>query len=254
MFSLRRPPPVFGSGLLDAVHEQSIQALADPEDRDGDGISGRPNIVWNIRERKQTIGKFGLKASAPTALQQVAGAYATDMGVTNSLLPRGNKNPELDSSTLDRTSFYVQTLAVPSPRNQDDPTVIRGREIFREIGCGKCHAETLQTGDHQIPELSNQLIHPFTDLLLHDMGSELADGRPEFQASGNEWRTAPLWGIGLVPIVIGDAEVSYLHDGRARTLEEAVLWHGGEGLAARNTFAALTLADRDALIQFLRSL
>lgn len=255
MFSLRRPPPVFGLGLIDAVDPQTIQALADPDDSDGDGISGRSNLVWNLSEKRPTVGKFGFKAGAPSVLQQVAGAYATDMGVTNPLFPSGtSRAPELSQKIQARTAFYVQTLAVPKARDQDNPSVVRGRELFDTIGCGGCHVTSLQTGEYAIPELSHQIIHPFSDLLLHDMGEGLADQRPEFQATGSEWRTTPLWGLGLAELVLGGRDVSYLHDGRARTLEEAILWHSGEGQASRDTFIALEQNDRAQLIQFLRSL
>jgi len=254
MFSLRRPPPVFGAGLLEAVSVESLVALSDAEDLDHDGISGRPNFVLNVTNGRRSVGKFGFKASAPTVLQQVAGAYSTDMGVSNPLFPAGDRTPDITRRLLERTVFYTQTLAVPLARAQDDFVVRQGREIFGAIGCNRCHIESLTTGHHSIQELSRQNIQPFTDLLLHDMGAGLADHRPDFSASGSEWRTTPLWGIGLTEVVLGPREVSYLHDGRARTLQEAILWHGGEGENAKRAFIELAASERDSLIKFLRSL
>lgn len=254
LMSLRRPPPVFGAGLLEAVDAATILALADPEDSDGDGISGRANIVWNQRERRTAVGKFGYKAAAPTVLQQVAAAYSTDMGVTNPIFLMGDRPPDISQSILGHTVFYTQTLAVPTARDQDNVTLQAGKELFESLGCATCHTQTLSTGQHAIAALSQQTIHPFTDLLLHDMGDGLADGRPEFLASSREWRTTPLWGIGLTQTVLGDGEATYLHDGRARTLEEAVLWHGGEAEASQRGFVGLPVGEREMLIQFLRSL
>lgn len=254
MFSLRRPPPVFGVGLLEAVDASTIIAHADPDDVDLDGISGRANIVWNQRERRTSIGRFGFKAASPSVLQQVAAAYSTDMGVTNPLFPMGDRIPDITRATLDLTTFYTRTLAVPRARGQDDIRVQTGRLAFESLGCARCHTSTLTTGQHTNSALSYQTIHPFTDLLLHDMGEELADGRSEFMATSREWRTSPLWGIGLTQTVLGGGEATYLHDGRARTLEEAILWHGGEAEPSRRGFAALSASERDMLIRFLRSL
>ena len=241
-------------GLLEALDAGTILDRADPDDVDLDGISGRANIVWNQRERRTSIGRFGFKAAAPSVLQQVAAAYSTDMGVTNQLFPMEDRIPDISRATLDLTAFYTRTLAVPRARAQNDPVVIRGREIFEILGCAKCHTPTLLTGQHSIPQLAHQTIHPFTDLLLHDMGDGLADGRPEFLASSREWRTTPLWGIGLTQAVLGNGEATYLHDGRASTLEEAILWHGGEAETSQKSFVGLAATERDALIQFLRSL
>jgi CxxC motif-containing protein (DUF1111 family) len=154
---------------------------------------------------------------------------------------------------LNSVVLYVQTLAVPSRRNFDDPAVKSGKTLFRQIGCASCHITELKTGIHpEIPELSNQTIHPYTDLLLHDMGEELADNRPDYKADGREWRTPPLWGIGLIEIVNG--HTFFLHDGRARNLEEAILWHNGEGKASKENFVKLSKENREALIKFLKSL
>lgn len=254
MTSLRRPPPVFGVGLLDAIDDESIQALADPSDTNHDGISGRINTVWDVVKERRSIGKFGWKAAAPTVMQQIATAYAADMGVSNPVMPPGAKKPDIDYHALLLTIFHSQTLAVPQARDQNVPAVIRGKEIFQSLQCNSCHIMTLITGRHDIPELSHQTIHPFTDLLLHDLGPGLADNRPEFRASGSEWRTPPLWGIGLTKSALNGGKENYLHDGRARTLEEAILWHGGEGKAARERFEQLSREDRAKLIEFLRSL
>ena len=254
LFSLRRAPPVFGSGLLEAVSSGDILALADPVDSNSDGISGRANVVWDVAARSTAIGRFGFKAGAPTLKQQVAAAYATDMGVTNPLFRGTDKKPDISNRILDATTFYTASLAVPRARRQDDPAVQRGKASFTSFGCAQCHTAELRTTGGATAALSNLTIHPFTDLLLHDMGSGLADGRSEFQASGSEWRTTPLWGIGLSGVVLGSRPESYLHDGRARTLEEAILWHGGEGAGAKDRFVAASASERDELIQFLRSL
>lgn len=252
--SLRRAPPVFGSGLLDAISGDSILANADPNDTNGDGISGRANVVWNVQTRTSTIGRFGFKAGSPTLLQQVAAAYATDMGVSNALFRVRHEKPEISSRILNATTFYSATLGIPRARNQSDPVVTRGRDLFTSLGCNACHTPTFTTGAGAHASLSYQVIHPFSDLLLHDMGDGLADGRPEFLATGTEWRTTPLWGIGLAETVLKGKPATYLHDGRARTLEEAILWHGGEASTAQNGYKTLAASDRDALIQFLRSL
>lgn len=254
MFSLRRAPPVFGAGLLEAIDRATILSLADPDDADGNGISGRPNMVWSQRERKTVLGRFGFKASSPSVLQQVAAAYSTDMGVTNPLFPMGDRPADITNRVLGLTVFYTQTLAVPRARDQGSASVQAGQQMFQNLGCVECHTPTLTTGQHSIAALSNQTIHPFTDLLLHDMGEGLADGRPDFLATSREWRTTPLWGIGLAQTVLGNSEVSYLHDGRARSLEEAILWHGGEAGASREAFVQAAATERDELIQFLRSL
>jgi CxxC motif-containing protein (DUF1111 family) len=262
MLSPRVALPVFGRGLLEAVPEDDLLALAD--DLAGDGVSGRPNYVRDRATQSVRFGRFGWKAGQPTLLQQAAAAYRNDMGVTNPIFPtesaegqpqddgRGDE-PEIDLATVEVAAFYTQTLAVPARRDVDDPEVRRGRALFEEIRCAACHVPTLRTGTLPgVPSVSNQTIHPYTDLMLHDMGEGLADGRPEFLATGREWRTPPLWGIGLTRIVHG--EVHLLHDGRARTLTEAILWHGGEAEASRERFRALPRAERDALRAFLESL
>lgn len=250
--SLRIPPPVFGLGLLEAVSDQTILKLADPEDKNQDGISGQANKVWDAQQKSEAVGRFGWKAGNPTLIQQNAGAFVNDMGISNPLFSDGETATDIDQPTLDLTTFYVQTLAVPARTMLDNPQVQQGEKLFTQANCVACHLPTLKTGNHPIPELANQTIHPYTDLLVHDLGSELADNRPEFQASGTEWRTPALWGIGLTQTVLPYS--GYLHDGRARTLEEAILWHGGEAENSKQAFKALSQDDRNALVKFLKSL
>jgi CxxC motif-containing protein (DUF1111 family) len=267
MLSPRVANQMIGLGLLEAVPEADILALADPTDADGDGISGRPNTVWDALNNRMALGRFGWKANQPHILQQVAGAFHGDIGVTTSLFPSADcmpaqtdcltaldgGQPEIIDDDLLKVALYASVLAVPAQRNADDPQVLAGETIFIEAGCAACHTMTLHTGVHPtIPTLSHQTIHPFTDLLLHDMGEGLADDRPDFAASGTEWRTPPLWGIGLFETVNG--HTTYLHDGRARDLLEAILWHDGEAAAARDHVLALSADERAALLAFLRSL
>lgn len=258
---------MIGLGLLDAVPEETLLALADPNDRNGDGISGRPNLVWDILNGRMAIGRFGWKANQPSLLQQVASAFLGDIGITTSLLPDQNCSPvqaeclteidggipEISDDDLLNVVLYSNSLAVPARRNWDDPLVMQGEQLFMDMGCAACHVPVLETGIHlSIPALSNQTIRPYTDLLLHDMGEGLADGQPDFEASGTEWRTPPLWGIGLIETVNG--HTFYLHDGRARDLMEAVLWHEGEASASRDQVLQLFAQQREALIAFLKSL
>lgn len=264
MISPRMAPPVFGVGLLENIPESTILSFADENDADGDGISGKPNYVYNSYSGKTELGRFGLKANNPNILLQVAGAYQQDIGVTNYVFKNEssagqsqsdglNDDPELPDSILNAVAFYVRTLAVPARRNTTDPDVMAGEKIFTQINCSGCHKPTVQTGVNvAYPYLSNQRIHPYTDLLLHDMGDALADNRPDFLATGKEWRTAPLWGIGLFQKTNGVP--FYLHDGRARTLEEAILWHGGEAEKSKQQFMRLSQSDRSKLIKFLNSL
>ena len=262
--SPRVAPVVFGLGLLEAIPEKTILTYADEADVNGDGISGKPNYVWDVVQKRYTLGRFGWKANQPTLLQQVASAYHDDMGVTTSLFPLENSTgqsqlkenrttPEVSDEILDVVTFYVQTLAVPARRNVDDPQVMQGEQLFAQAQCASCHVPTLRTGVLPgVPSVSNQTIHPYTDLLLHDMGPDLADNRSDFQASGTEWRTPPLWGIGLVRTVNG--HTNFLHDGRARNLMEAILWHGGEAEKSRQTVLEMSQTERNALIAFLESL
>ncbi|KFE64617.1 di-heme oxidoredictase family protein [Hyalangium minutum] len=250
--SLRLPPPVFGLGLLEAVPTSTLRAMEDPNDKNGDGISGRLNEVWDVQAQALAPGRFGLKANSPNLLQQSAEAYVNDMGVTNPLFPEPDGTHDLSRTTLEAAAFYAQSLGVPARTALDNADVQEGEKLFRSAGCESCHRETLETGDHPLPELAHERIHPYTDLLLHDMGPGLADGRPDGVADGNEWRTAPLWGVGLTQTVLPYA--GYLHDGRARTLEEAILWHGGEAERSRERFRAMSAPDREALVKFLGSL
>jgi len=250
--SLRIPPPVFGLGLLEAVPEQTLRDLADPDDKDGDGISGRPNEVWDVQAQAVAIGRFGWKANNPNMLQQTASAYVNDMGVTNPMFPEADGSSDIDEETLENAAFYVQSLAVPARTLLDDPQVQQGEKLFAQANCAVCHTATLKTGDYKVKELVDQTIHPYTDLLLHDLGAGLADNRPDFKASGTEWRTQPLWGLGLTQTVLPYS--GYLHDGRALTLEEAILWHGGEAEQSKEAFRTMEKGDRDALVRFLRSL
>lgn len=262
--SPRTAIPVFGRGLLEAIDEDTILGFADEDDADGDGISGRPNRVWDMVQQQTALGRFGWKANNPNLLQQAFTAYNQDMGVTNPFLPQESAfgqiqddgfadDPEIDLETVDVATFYVQTLAVPARRNLDDPQVQHGEDLFHEAQCTGCHIPTFRTGVLAgVPEVSNQTIHPYTDLLLHDMGDGLADGRPDFLATGREWRTPPLWGIGLT--LRAQGHTFFLHDGRARNLTEAILWHGGEAEAAREAFRLMPVNEREALLAFLESL
>ncbi len=262
--SPRVAPAVFGLGLLEAIPEEAILAYADEADINADGISGKPNYVWDVVKQSYALGRFGWKANQPTLLQQVAAAYHDDMGITTSLFSIENSagqpqltthsaTPEVSDEILEVVTFYVQTLAVPARRNMDDPQVQHGEQLFAKAQCASCHVPTFRTGVLAgVPSVSNQTIHPYTDMLLHDMGPELADNRPDFHADGNEWRTPPLWGIGLVKRVNGHN--NFLHDGRARNLMEAILWHGGEAEASRQAVEQMSKTERDALIAFLESL
>ncbi|MGI9525259.1 MAG: di-heme oxidoredictase family protein [Hyphomicrobiaceae bacterium] len=272
MVSPRIAPQMIGLGLLEAISETAILANADPNDENGDGISGRPNRVWSIEENKLALGRFGWKAGAPTILQQTADAFAGDIGISSKLVPKpfgdctekqlycrnapngeSKRDREIKNSLLNLVAFYSRNLAVPRLRNPDGKQVLRGEQLFGDIGCAECHVPTFKTGNsHSDENLNNQIIWPYSDLLLHNMGEGLADGRPEGRASGQEWRTAPLWGIGLTETVSGHS--FFLHDGRARNLQEAILWHGGEAEGARIGFSALSKVDRERLIAFLKSL
>ena len=265
--SPRVAPAMVGLGLLEAVPDEMLLDLADPDDANEDGISGRANRVWDKMRQETALGRFGWKANQPTVAQQVAGAFRGDIGITSHLFPDENcpptglacqqalngGSPELPENLLGHVVFYSRTLAVPARRDVQHPGVRRGRQLFDEARCGACHTSTLRTGEVPgLPDLSRQVIHPYTDLLLHDMGDALADHRPDFEATGSEWRTPPLWGIGLVETV--NRHTYFLHDGRARGLAEAILWHGGEADASREHFRNLPRADREALLEFLRSL
>lgn len=263
----RTAPHMSGLGLLEAIPEQTLRSWADPDDADADGISGRLNRVWDVTEQVMRAGRFGWKAEQPTVRQQVAGALIGDMGITSPMFPEQNcpaaqercaaapsgGEPEIAAENFDKLVFYSSTLAPPTRPDYADSEVVRGRQWMRDLGCTDCHKESVETGAHAtIPELSFQTIRPYTDLLLHDMGEGLSDGRPVFGATGNEWRTPPLWGIGRVQAVNGHD--LFLHDGRARGFEEAILWHGGEAQDAKEAFRSLPALERRALIRFLESL
>jgi CxxC motif-containing protein (DUF1111 family) len=274
MLSPRVAPPMIGLGLLEAVPEERILATADPDDKDSDGISGKPNMVWSRQHEKVMLGRFGWKAGVPTIAQQAAEAFAGDIGISTTMMPFNSgdctekqtdclkapsgaspkyQNVEVGDELFKLVTFYSQNLAVPSRRHPDDPQVLKGKEVFYSIGCTSCHRPKFVTGEVPgQPHLSHQLIWPYGDMLLHDMGEGLADNRPEGAASGNEWRTPPLWGIGLTETV--SRHTLFLHDGRARNLTEAILWHGGEADAARDKFAGLSKDDREALLAFVNSL
>ncbi len=275
MLSPRIAPQMIGLGLLEAIPEADILANADENDADGDGISGRANVVWSKEHQAPMLGRFGHKAASPNIRHQSAAAFADDMGLSTTVFPTpsgdcttvqtacitapSGQRPglhdglEVDAESLDLIVFYSRNLGVPARRNTDDPQVLAGKKAFYQLGCPACHRPKFATtGLAEQPEQSAQLIWPYSDLLLHDMGEALADNRPEARATGREWRTPPLWGIGLTETVSGHTR--FLHDGRARNLLEALLWHGGEAEASRNAVIDLAKPDRDALIAFLESL
>jgi CxxC motif-containing protein (DUF1111 family) len=255
--SYRQAPQVVGLGLLAAVPAETIAALADPDDLDGDGIRGHVNMVWDVEQQATVLGRFGVKANTSTLHLQAAAAFVNDIGLTSTVFPPATGgDPKLPDNKLDDTAFMISTVAVPAAAPRD-ATAWRGRELFDRFACSTCHRPTLVTGDAAITALAHQTIHPYTDLLVHDMGEGLADGRPDFQATGSEFRTPPLWGIGIARVVnpvVDPAVITFLHDGRARTLAEAILWHGGEAAAAREAFRTATASDRDAVVAFLTSL
>lgn len=257
-----------GLGLLEAIPEETILALADPNDQDGDGISGKPNRVYDVEKEGFSLGRFGWKANQPSLVQQSAAAFIGDIGITSFLFPSESCSAvqsdcqnapngddglnEIEADDLEKVTLYVSSLAVPARRDWEDQTVLRGKNLFIEVGCAKCHIPKLQTGSASRKAFENQTIRPYTDLLLHDMGEGLADFSPEYEASGTEWRTPPLWGIGLVETV--NDHTNFLHDGRARNLMEAVLWHGGEAENAKQAVLQMTKTERSALLSFLESL
>jgi len=264
MTSLRLAPPLWGLGLLEAVPEAALREVAARQREHG--IAGRPNRVADLESGGVRSGRFGLKASQPTLRQQIAHAYHADLGVTSTLFPLENcpaaqvacakmpvpPRPELQVDQLDAIEFYVRVLAPPPVGNTDPEQRQRGQQLFRQAQCALCHYPDLRTAEAPLPALAHQTIHAYTDLLLHDMGEGLADGRPEFEAGPRDWRTAPLWG--LAASGPGNGGLALLHDGRARSVAEAILWHGGEGRAARDAFARMPRADREALVAFVLSL
>lgn len=276
-FSARIAPQLVGMGLLEAIPESAILAREDPNDANGDGISGRANRVIDPVTGQTRLGRFGYKATTASVKHQVASAFNFDMGVTTSVMPNpdcgssqtgcSGSGTELADEHLDHLVKYISLLGVRPQRDIGNPAVQRGEPLFTTIGCAGCHTPTHQTSPyHPLAELRNQTIHPYTDLLLHDMGPDLADNLGEGEASGSEWRTAPLWGLGLSACVTGGTTHApqgsqvctpvhgYLHDGRARTIEEAILWHGGEGEAAKNAYQALSSSQKHDVLRFLESL
>jgi CxxC motif-containing protein (DUF1111 family) len=266
LISPRVSQGIFGLGLLEAVQEKTILNIAKKQHDENQGIAGQPNYVWDHANNKKVLGRFGWKANQPNLRHQIAGAFLGDIGVTTTIFPKKNcpdiqkkcaaaptgPMPNLSDEFLDKIELFSRMLAVPAARNMNVPEVIRGEILFKKAQCASCHIPQLKTGSHPMKELSNQTIEPYTDLLLHDMGAGLADGRPDFEASGTQWRTPPLWGIGLTKVVNGN--LFFLHDGRARSLEEAILWHGGEAEKSKEMFRNMSVRDRAALITFLNSL
>jgi CxxC motif-containing protein (DUF1111 family) len=274
--SLRLPPPTFGVGLIEAIPDNVILALADPNDANGDGISGRANMVAVADYVTQAtgslgvinaVGRFGRKGQVSSLLQQVTEAYHQDMGITTDFLPVENTNPlarqvgiaadriadpELPASTVHAVTTYIRLLAPPAP-GELTPERTQGRDLFASIGCAGCHVPQLTTGNNEIQALSNKPVMLFSDLLLHDMGDALADDRPDGQANGREWKTPPLWGLRLMRQFL-NGQALLMHDGRAKSLEEAILLHGGEAAATRTRFSGLSAAERRALIAYLESL
>lgn len=265
--SPRIAPVVIGMGLLESIPLSRLESLADPYDDNNDGISGRINWVWDEKKQDLGVGRFGWKAEITTVEQQVATAFVHDIGITNPIFsehrcgteqldcqdqPYGG-TPEIEQDLFDKVVLYSSLLAVPMRRNWEERTVQEGKVLFHEVGCASCHVPNHTTASEaSFVELIHQNIWPYTDLLLHDMGEGLADGLRGFQASGAEWRTPPLWGIGLVEKV--NRHTRFLHDGRARNLTEAILWHGGEAETSKNLFQDLSMDEREAIVSFVRSL
>lgn len=270
MYSPRIARQLVGLGLIDAIDESDILSRADENDADGNGVSGRPNYVYEYETGITKLGRIGWKANVASVREQVAGAFHKDIGITSTVYPEehctevetacdscpsGNdeNGAELSDEAFDRVDLYVSTLAVVGRRDWDDPEVLAGKRLFFDAGCENCHRQKYVTGIHpRFFALSNQTIYPYSDLLLHDMGEGLADGYSDFDAGGREWRTPPLWGIGMVETVSG--HTNFLHDGRARSLQEAILWHGGEAGGAKNNFINMSAKEREQLLKFLGSL
>lgn len=260
--SLRMAPQLAGLGLLASVSEQQLLAWADPDDADGDGISGRANQVWDMAEKAYRMGRFGWKAEQPSVKQQTAMAFHADLGISSSFFPEQNCStvqkvcrqqvnggePEISDHLLDRVTLYASNLAVPKVKAGSE----KGRALFYQAGCAKCHRPQLLVETSTFPWLAGRRISPYTDLLLHDMGEGLADNRPVGQASGREWKTPPLWGIGAAKKVTPGT--GFLHDGRADSLLEAILWHGGEAETSQRAVMQMSNDERDALLTFIESL
>ncbi|WP_157669878.1 di-heme oxidoredictase family protein [Chitinibacter sp. GC72] len=270
MLSPRIAPQMIGLGLLEAIPEADILANAARQRAEGKGIAGQPNYVFDDFAKQKMLGRFGWKANVASIAHQTAGAFHGDIGITSRINPREDcmpaqkdcrrapsggavRQPEIDDKTLNQVILYSQTLAVPSRRAPDSAAVLRGKQIFSEANCVSCHTPSYQTAEFKaIPQLAGQTIFPYTDLLLHDMGEGLADGRPDGRANGRQWKTPPLWGLGLIKTVNGHTRL--LHDGRARNMLEAVLWHDGEAKASKDYVLKLSAKDRENLLTFLSSL
>lgn len=274
MTSPRVAPQMIGVGLLEAIPEQAILDNARAQAEAGGPIKGQPNRVWDVFAQREMLGRFGWKANVATLAHQTAGAFHGDIGITSAQFPHEtctpaqtdclaaptgarNGQPEIDAKTLDDVVFYQATLAPPARRNARDPQVLRGQQLFAQAQCAVCHRPSYTTAEGPFPRLTSpalqgQTIWPYTDLLLHDMGEALADGRPDFLANGRQWKTPPLWGIGLFKDVNGHTKL--LHDGRANGVLEAVLWHGGEAEASKQQVLGFSEADRRALVKFVESL
>lgn len=267
MISPRVGNQMIGLGFLEIIDESTLLLRADEFDSDGDGISGRPNYVWDEAMGSTQMGRFGWKANTATIPTQVAAAFNGDLGIKTSLFPSENYTNnqlgldglpdggivEIPDDDLEKVILYCRTLRIPARRNANGVNEQKGKLLFRSLQCNKCHTEKQQTGSGgSIDALKNTTIYPFTDLLLHDMGDHLSDNRPDALATGSEWRTPPLWGIGLFPTVNGHQYL--LHDGRARNVEEAILWHGGEAEQQKESFKQLDSKERKHLIDFINSL
>lgn len=274
MISPRIAPQVIGLGLLEAIEEKEVLWNAEQQALRPDAIKGMPNRVWDAYAQRDMLGRFGWKANVATLAHQTAGAFLGDIGITSSLFPQENctkaqkdclrapngsekGEPELSDKLFNEIVFYQATLAPPARRHVNDVQVLKGQKLFEQAQCAVCHRPSYTTGKVPFPALSSkalegQMIWPYTDLLLHDMGEDLADNRPDFKANGRQWKTPPLWGIGLIPDVNNHKRL--LHDGRADGVEEAILWHGGEAAQSRNRFMNYSAQDRAALIRFVESL
>ncbi len=265
MTSVRIAQPLQGLGLLEAVADQTLLAIA--KQQNSQGINGRPNYVWDDVNQRVSLGRFGWKSNQPSIKQQIAAASAGDLGVTSPLYPAMNcppvqrdcaaqppgNQPELIDNDWEELELWTRGLAVPARRDVGDPEFKRGEQLFDQAQCAVCHVPVMKTGEFPaLPQLSNQTIRAYTDLLLHDMGQDLSDGRPDFKAGPRDWRTPPLWGLGLSETVSGSTAM--LHDGRARNATEAILWHGGEAEVSREAFRHMQRADRQALLKFLASI
>lgn len=267
---IRNAPPIHGLGLIELIKQSDISALADPNDKNNDGISGRVNTVWSVSLQKNLPGRFGLKSNKATLIDVTAHAFVNDIGITNTLfpnqpcssvqtqchlMPNGNdeNGVEINNALLKLTNYFVQNIGVPERNSKHAKNYAEGKSLFFEVGCNSCHQPNYTTSSSTLlPHLSNLNIWPYSDFLLHDMGAGLQSERTDFEASESEWRTPPLWGIGFTEAVNGNK--TFLHDGRARNIEEAILWHGGEAMHVKNRFAQLALSKRKKLITFVESL